>query len=53
MVAYLVLLIALAGLLLWLMAANAKVQKVGEYMFFCGLLAFCFALAEKTIALLR
>jgi Na+/phosphate symporter len=46
MAAYLTLIIALAGLLLYALS-NAKVARIGEIMFFCGLLAFCLRLANE------
>lgn len=31
--------VAIAGLILYFAATNPKVQRVGEIMFFCGLIA--------------
>lgn len=43
------LLIAVAGLLLMVLAANPKLQKVGEIALLCGLMATCFLLGGKTV----
>ena len=51
MIAYLALLIALAGLLLYVLAANAKLVEVGRILFFCGMLATALALSGKTVKL--
>jgi Na+/phosphate symporter len=45
-------LIALAGMVLYALAANPKVAELGRLMFGCGLLAVCFALAGKMVRLL-
>lgn len=52
LVGWVVLLIALAGVLLWALAGNPKVAEIGRIMFFCGLLAMCFALSGKVARLL-
>jgi len=39
--------VCIAGLLLWLIGPE-KAKKIGEYMFFCGLLASCFAFANES-----
>lgn len=46
MAAYLPLIVALLGLILYL-AGSAKVARLGEIMFFCGLLSFCMKLANE------
>lgn len=43
--------VLIVGLLLWVLAANPKVSKAGEYMFFCGLLALMFALSGHSVRL--
>lgn len=43
------LLIAVAGLLLYALAANPKVQEIGRIMFFDGLLVTLLRFSEKTI----
>jgi Na+/phosphate symporter len=52
LISWVVLLIAVAGLVIYLVATNAKAQEIGRLMFACGLLALCFALAGKTVRLL-
>jgi len=47
MAAYITLIVALAGFVLYLLASNPKAVRIGEIMFFCGLLAFCFRLANE------
>lgn len=41
LIGWLVALIAVAGLIIYMVAANAKVAEVGRIMFFCGLLVTC------------
>lgn len=48
-IAVIPLLVAIIGLLLYLLAANAKVAEVGRLMFGCGLLALMFASARESI----
>lgn len=43
------LLIAVVGLLLYVLAANPKLQEVGKLTYFAGLLATCLLLGAKTI----
>jgi Na+/phosphate symporter len=43
------LLVAIIGLLMYLLASNAKVAEVGRIMFGCGLLAFMFATERTTV----
>jgi len=45
------LVVAIAGLLLWLLASNVKVAEIGKIMFCCGLLALMFATAKKTVSI--
>ena len=52
-IAYIPLLFAIAGLLLFALASNPKVVRVGEIMFFCGFLVTMFSLASKTVHLLQ
>lgn len=40
MLIYLSLLIAVVGLLMYALATNPKIVRIGEIMLFCGLLAF-------------
>ena len=46
-------LIMLVGLLMYALASNAKLVEIGRIMFFCALLAFCFALNAHVVAVLR
>ncbi len=46
------LLVALAGVLMWALCSNAILKKMGEYAYFCGLLAFLLVGAEPMIKLL-
>jgi Na+/phosphate symporter len=48
-VAILPLVILIAGLLIWALAANAKLAEAGKMMFFCGLLVLTMSLAKETI----
>jgi hypothetical protein len=52
LVSWVVLLIVVAGLILYLVPANPKVQEIGRLMFACGLLVLCFALGGKAVRLL-
>lgn len=52
MLRYLVLLVLVAGLLMYLLC-NSKAQEVGRMMFFAALLALMYAAAPMAIALLR
>lgn len=51
MLAYLPLLIALAGLLLYVLPANGKVQEIGRILFFAGVLVFIWHLGMRTVRL--
>ena len=51
MIAYVPLLVALAGLLLWLFAQNAKVSEAGRLLFFAGALVFLFSEAHHVVKL--
>lgn len=42
MIIYLSLLVALIGLILYVIAKDSKMQEIGRIMFFVGLLAFLF-----------
>lgn len=50
-IAYIPVLVALLGLLLYALASNPKVQEVGRILFFCGALAECLALAGHVLRL--
>lgn len=43
MVIVLQLLVALIGVLMYALSANAKLQEIGRIMFFCGLFTFLLA----------
>lgn len=43
------LLVAVAGLLLYALAANPKVQEIGRIMFFDGLLVTLLRFSEKAV----
>lgn len=52
MIAYIPILVALIGLLLYALSSrNPKVAELGRIAFFCGLLAVCFAFAKQTMSL--
>ena len=48
----LTLLVALVGLLMWVLSANPKVSEVGKIMFAAGLLAFLISGAPQVVGLL-
>jgi len=52
MIAYLAALIALVGLLMYLLCSQPKAAEVGRILFFCGMLVFTFALGGHVIKLL-
>jgi len=45
------LLIAIIGLLMWVLATNGKVQEAGKILFFCGVLVLTMGLGQKTVRL--
>ena len=47
LISWVVLLIAVVGLLMYVLASNPKVSEIGRIMFSCGLLATCFLLGGK------
>lgn len=51
LVSWVVLLIAVAGLVLYMVSPNPRVQEIGRLMFGCGLLVLCFALGGKAVRL--
>ncbi len=51
LIAYLPLLAAIVGLLLYVLAANAKLIEVGRALLWCGTLVTLFALASHTVKL--
>lgn len=50
-IAYFPLIIALIGLLMYMLTTNAKVTEVGRLMFASGLLVTLFTMASKVIKL--
>lgn len=51
MIAYLALVIAIIGLLVYMLASNAKAQEVGRILFFCGALVFTSVLGAHAVKL--
>ena len=51
MVIYLPLLVAIVGLLIYVLSNHPKIPEVGRIMFWTGLLAFLLTFAGHTIAL--
>lgn len=49
MIAIIPLLAAIVGLLIYVLAANAKVVEVGRALFWCGLLVTLFTVASRVI----
>lgn len=49
LISWVVLLVALVGLLMWVLSNNPKVSEIGKVMFFCGLLVTCLVLGGKTV----
>lgn len=45
------LVIAVVGLLMWVLSANPKVSEAGKILFFCGTLVLTMSLASKTFHL--
>jgi hypothetical protein len=43
------LLVAIIGLLMYLLSSNAKVAEVGRLMFACGLLAWLFSTSRASV----
>lgn len=52
MIAYVPLLVALAGLLMFVLSSNPKLVRIGEILFAAGILVFLFALSGRTVKLL-
>lgn len=46
------LLVALIGMVVYILAANGKAQELGRLMFACGLLVTLFAVARTVVKLL-
>lgn len=52
MIVYVSLLVALIGVLMYILSANPKINELGRIAFACGLLAFLLQLSPTTIGLL-
>jgi len=52
LVALLPALVALVGLVVYVLASNGKAQEIGRLMFACGLLVTMFVVARTTVRLL-
>ena len=53
MTSYILLIALIAGLLMYLLSANAKVVRIGEMLLFSSILALLIALAPSTVAKLH
>jgi hypothetical protein len=53
MVAYLSLIVAIIGLIMYFVASNPKVQRVGEILLFTGTLAFFLIVGSRMVDILR
>lgn len=53
MTSYILLIALVAGLLMYLLSANAKVVRIGEMLLFSSILALLVALAPSTVAKLH
>jgi len=51
LIAYFPLLICIIGLLMFVLASNAKLARIGEHMFWTGLLVTLLSTAGKTVHL--
>jgi Na+/phosphate symporter len=52
LVSWVVVVIAVVGLLMYVLSANPKVSDVGRIMFACGLLVTCLVLGGKAVRIL-
>ena len=53
MTSYLLIVALIAGLLMFLLSANAKVVRIGELLLFSSILALLIAVAPATVRLLH
>ena len=53
MIIGLTLLVAIIGVLMYALCAQAKLQEIGRLMFFAGLLAFLLSGASRLVELVR
>ena len=52
LISYVPLLVAIVGLLMFVLAANPKVARIGEILMFCGAFVTLLALAHDTARIL-
>lgn len=52
MIVFLSLLVALVGMLMYILAGNPKIQELGRIMFAAGMFAFLFVGGEQVVTLL-
>jgi len=50
-VAVVPLVVAVVGLLMWLISSNPKAAEAGKIMFFCGVLVLTMSMAKETVRL--
>jgi hypothetical protein len=53
MIIYLSLLVAVIGLLMFVLAANPKIVRIGEILLFCGTLAFLLIAVPKLLTVIH
>jgi hypothetical protein len=51
--AYVLIITLVAGLLMYMLSANSKAQRIGEMLLFSSILALLIALAPATVRLLH
>lgn len=51
MIAYIAALVALLGLLLYVLSSNPKIQEIGRILFFCGAFVVTSQLGVKAVKL--
>ncbi len=49
LIAFIPIIVAIAGALLWVLASNPKLSEAGRIAFACGLLATCLAFSGEAI----
>ncbi len=49
LIAYIPLLVAIIGVLVWVLASNGKLQRMGEHMFWTGTLVTLLTAASHTV----
>lgn len=53
MIIFFPVLVALIGVLMYALCANAKLVRIGEILFFCGMLAFLLTFHGSAITLMH